>query len=245
MKTDTLDLRNMDCMELMKEFPDNYFDLAVVDPPYGIGQNGARNKTRTRRAAATDYKPVAGGDKKPPNEQYFIELFRVSKNQIIWGANHFISKFAADSPSWIVWDKHNSDNGFADCELAFTSHKKAVRKFDFMWSGMMQGCPEDGRVQQGNKKLNEKRIHPTQKPVALYNWIFKNYAKPGMKILDTHMGSGSIAIASHYAGMHLTASELDEHYFPTACERIENETSQLCLFEQADLVEEQIQQTFF
>ena len=145
---------------------------------------------------------------------------RISKNQIIWGANHMMEKISLSSPSWIVWDKENGACDFADAELAYTSHNKACRIFKFRWAGMLQG----------DMKNKESRIHPTQKPVKLYDWIFANYAEKGMKILDTHMGSGSIAIAAHYAGMHLTACELDEDYFKAACERIHRETSQTTFF---------------
>ena len=123
---------NCDCMELMRQYPDKNFDLAIVDPPYGIGENGDRNKSRGKLAVAQDYKPFAGGDIEPPNKNYFIELQRVSKNQIIWGANHFASNLQNPSSScWIVWDKVTGQSDFADCELAFTSFKTAVRQFTF------------------------------------------------------------------------------------------------------------------
>lgn len=211
---------NMDCMEGMKQFPDKFFDLAIVDPPYGIGQDGGRNKTRTRLAAATNYKPFAGGDKKPPDEDYFTELFRVSKNQIIWGANHFISRFSKDSSCWIVWDKDNS-GCFADCELAWTSFPTAVRKYKFRWNGMLQE----------NMKNKEIRIHPTQKPVDLYSWILNNYAKPGDKILDTHVGSASSLIACHNLGFQYVGFELDPFYFNAASERLESVKAQTSIFD--------------
>ena len=159
---------NMDCMEAMRKMPDKCFDLAVVDPPYGIGESGSKNHTRGKLAAAKDYKPFAGDDLKAPDKEYFEQLMRVSKNQIIWGANHFISKIPFDSHCWIVWDKENGENDFADCELAWTSFDTAVRKFKYRWSGMMQE----------NMKNKEFRIHPTQKLVALYAWIYSRYAKP-------------------------------------------------------------------
>jgi len=218
MKTNSLDIRNMDCMELMREYPDNHFDLAVVDPPYGIGESGSKNHSRGGLAAPTMYEEK-GWDNYTPPQEYFDELRRASKNQIIWGGNHMMDKIAQASPSWIVWDKENGDNDFADAELAYTSHKTACRIFRFRWAGMLQG----------DMKNKESRIHPTQKPVKLYNWIFANYAEKGMTILDTHMGSGSIAIAAHYAGMNLTACELDEDYFKAACERIHEGTSQQTL----------------
>jgi site-specific DNA-methyltransferase (adenine-specific) len=217
MKTDTLDLRRMDCMDLMREFPDGHFDLAIVDPPYGIGEDGSNNASRGKCAVAKDYKGFAGGDKEPPSLEYFDEIRRVSRHQIIWGANHFMDRVMRGSPAWIVWDKENGTSDFADAELAYSSFKSACRVFRFRWAGMLQG-------DMANK---EARIHPTQKPVALYRWLLANYAKPGQRILDTHLGSGSIAIASHYFGAHLTACEIDEDYFKAACERIDRETRQL------------------
>jgi site-specific DNA-methyltransferase (adenine-specific) len=206
MKTDNLDIRNIDCMELMAEFPDNHFDLAVVDPPYGINVNV--NMGRRKGDKKSDYHKFAGGDASAPDKSFFDELMRVSKNQIVWGANHFISRMPHDSPCWLAWDKGFSDDvTFATFELAWTSFKGTCKKFE--------GHPNA-----------QNRIHPTQKPVKLYDWIFAKYAETGMRILDTHLGSGSIAIASHYAGMHLTACELDEDYYKAACERIDRETRQ-------------------
>lgn len=219
-KTDLLDLRCCDNMDLMAKYPDKHFDLAVVDPPYGIGEDGFKSHSRGKLAPPTKYTPK-NWDNDSPKVLYFNELKRVSKNQIIWGANHFIEKIKdANSSSWIVWDKENGECDFADCELAWTSHKSAVRKFNFRWSGMLQG----------DMKNKEKRIHPTQKPVKIYDWIFQKYANDGDKILDTHLGSGSIAIASHYAGLHLTACEIDEDYFKESVSRIETETAQQTLF---------------
>lgn len=212
---------NMDCMEGMKQFPDKYFDLAIVDPPYGIGENGSKNHTRGKLATATNYKAFAGEDTKPPDEDYFAELFRISKNQIIWGANHFISRFCKDSSCWIVWDKVNGENDFADCELAWTSFKSAVRKFEFRWAGMLQG----------NMKHKEIRIHPTQKPVELYSFLLNRYAKPGDKILDTHVGSASSLVACHNLGFQYVGFELDPDYFKAASERLETVKSQLSIFE--------------
>lgn len=194
---------NMDCMDGMKEFPDKYFDLAVIDPPYGIGENGSKNKSRGKIAKAKDYKTFAGKDAAPPDNKFFKELFRISKNQIIFGANHFISRIPFDSSCWIVWDKNNGNSDFADCELAWTSFKSAVRKFKYTWQGMLQ---ED-------MKNKEFRIHPTQKPVALYRWIFEKYAEKGMKILDTHVGSASSLIAAHDAGLYYVGFELDKYYY--------------------------------
>lgn len=223
-----LDLRLGDCMDLMREFPDGYFDLAIVDPPYGIGMSGAGRYKRGKEGLArqTQYKAFAGGDLQPPSLEYFKELKRVSKHQIIWGANHFIDRMPWGSPCWIVWDKINGEYTAADCELAWSSFKTAVRRFSYRWVGMLQG-------DMSNK---EKRIHPTQKPVALYKWLLANYAKPGQKILDTHLGSGSHAIAAHYAGVYLTACEIDNDYFAASLERIEAETRQASLFS-TDIIE--------
>ena len=204
----------------MKTCEDNAFDLAIVDPPYGIGESGKTNKSRGKLAIAKDYKSFAGDDLKPPDAEYFEELCRVSKNQIIWGANHFCSLFGGSSSCWIVWDKLTGESDFADCELAYTSFKSAVRKFQFRWSGMLQG----------DMKKKEHRIHPTQKPIKLYEWLLSNYAKSGDKILDTHLGSGSHAIAAHYGGFEFVGCELDKDYFEAAQARIERETSQIAMF---------------
>lgn len=215
---------NMDCMEGMKQFPDKYFDLAVVDPPYGIGESGSKNHTRSKLAKSKNYKAFSGNDKEPPDSAYFNELFRVSKSQIIWGANHFISKIPFDSSCWIVWDKMNGENDFADCELAWTSFNSAVRKFEFRWAGMLQQ----------NMKDKEFRIHPTQKPVSLYQWIFKKYAKPGFKILDTHLGSGSSRIAAYDAGLDFVGYEIDKDYFDKQEQRFQKHIAQMNLFVQEE-----------
>lgn len=224
------DVYLMDCMELMRGYPDKHFDLAVVDPPYGIGESGAKNKTRGGLVKARAYKAFAGNDVEAAKPEYFRELMRVSKNQVIWGANHYISRIPFDSSAWIVWDKVNGQTDFADCELAWTSFKSAVRMFSFMWNGMQQGNTLNGKIMQGNTKLNEKRIHPTQKPVALYDWIFKNYAKPGQLILDTHLGSGSSRIAADKAGLNFIGCELDADYFAAHEKRWKEYKMQLKLF---------------
>ena len=217
--TDKLTITNEDNMELMARYPDNYFDLAIVDPPYGIGEDGAKNHSRGKATKPTMY-TAKNWDSSVPNKEYFNELIRVSKNSIIWGANHFIENIPnANSSCWIVWDKDNTGN-FADSELAYTSFDTAVRNFKWRWNGMLQ---ED-------MKNKETRIHPTQKPVALYKWLLDKYAKQGNKILDTHLGSGSIAIACHDYDFELTACELDKEYYDKAIERITNHTSQQKLF---------------
>ena len=215
-----IELLNIDCMEYMKTLEDNAFDLAIVDPPYGIGESGKTNKARGLLAVPKDYKSFSGDDLKPPNKDYFIELQRVSKNQIIWGANHFMQNICLGSSCWIVWDKQNGKTDFADCELAYASFKTAVRKFTFQWQGMLQG----------DMKNKEHRIHPTQKPVKLYDWILKNYAKEGDRILDTHLGSGSSAIAAHYGGFDFVGCELDKDYFEAAQARFDDQTRQKAMF---------------
>lgn len=209
-----------DCVEYLKAIPSKAFNLAIVDVPYGIGESGESNHSRSKLATSKDYKPYAGNDKEPPSAEYFKELSRVSENQIIWGANHFISRNPIDSSCWIVWDKENGENDFADCELAWTSFNTAVRMFKFRWHGMLQG----------NMKDKEIRQHPNQKPVALYKWLLKNYAKEGDMILDTHLGSGSSAIACHDGHFKFTGIELDADYYEAAKKRIEYHQRQITLF---------------
>lgn len=209
---------NMDCMEAMRQMPDKCFDLAVVDPMYGIGENSAKSGSRAKLAKRIDYKPV---DDTPPDAEYFRQLFRVSKQQIIWGANHFISEFALNASCWLVWDKGNGKTNYADCELAWTSFPGAVRKFKYLWSGMRQ-------EKQG--QAHQYRIHPCEKPIALYTWIFQNYAKPGDKILDTHLGSGSSRIAAYDAGLDFVGVEIDKDYFKAQEERFAAHSAQMSLF---------------
>jgi len=201
----------IDCMEFLRGCKDNQFDLAVVDPPYGIGMDGGNiggnNRGKSKKYTQKDW------DKKAPNEAYFKELQRASKNQIVFGANHFIQNIPdSNSSCWIVWDKQTGGN-FADCELAWTSFNTAVRKYTYTWNGFRQG---------ESCQVVEVRIHPTQKPVALYDWIFRNYAKPGDTILDTHMGSQSSRISAYKAGLDFTGCELDPEYFEQGNERFRN-----------------------
>ena len=220
---------NMDCMAAMKEFPDKFFNLAVVDPPYGIGVMSMTYTTsgavRTHGHAAAkrrDYRKQSQWDVKPTQE-YFDELFRVSQNCIIWGGNYF-SDMLPPSKGFICWDKRVNDamtNDFADCEYAYLSKGLGVaRVFRFCWNGMLQG----------DMKNKEERWHPTQKPVALYSWIYKNYAKPGMKILDTHLGSGSSRIAAYNAGLDFYGYEIDKEYFDKQEERFAKHTAQTNIF---------------
>lgn len=222
-------LYNIDCMEYMAGLPDKEFDLAVCDPPYGIGENGSTNKSRGKLAIAKDYKAFAGEDVEPPSVEYFEQLQRVSKNQIIWGANHFIDRIALPSSCWIVWDKVTGNSDFADSELAWTSFKTAVRNFRFQWSGMLQG----------DMKNKEARIHPTQKPVKLYEWLLTNYANKGDRILDTHLGSGSSAIAAHNLGFDFTGCELDRDYYDAAVKRFNAHSAQQSLFTAPEIVKAQ------
>ena len=196
----SLDLRLGDCMELMGTLPDGHFDLAIVDPPYGIGQDVCHTGTKRLKGPMWD--------KETPPQEYWNELFRVSRNQIVWGGNYFEMP---PNRGWIVWDKRPMPPSFASCELAWTSYDRNAAT----WSG-----------KTGNEVPVADRIHPTQKPGKLYKWLLHNYAKPGDRILDTHLGSGSIAIACHYKGFHLTGCEMDEDYFSAAIERVKRETAQ-------------------
>jgi site-specific DNA-methyltransferase (adenine-specific) len=213
-------LTNEDNMELMKRYPNNYFDLAIVDPPYGIGESSNDNQSRSKLCKAKDYGSKKW-DENAPNKEYFAELKRVSKNQIVWGSNHFIENIPnANSSCWIVWDKQNGNNDFADCELAYCSLKSAVRMTSIRWHGMLQH----------DMKNKEVRIHPTQKPVKLYEWLLMNYANECDKILDTHLGSGSIALACHNLGFDLVGCELDTEYYESACKRLKQHQAQLTIF---------------
>ena len=224
---------NEDCMELMKRYPDKYFDLAVVDPPYGIQQDGRTNHTRGCLAKSKTYLHQNRYDNSPPNKSCFDELLRISKNQIIFGANHFISRIPLDSSCWIVWDKQNGKTDFADCELAWTSFETAVRIFRFRWQGMLQG----------NMREKENLIHPNHKPIALYDWIFKNYAKAGDKILDTHGGSFSSRISAYKAGLDFVGCELDKEYFDASEKRFQEFKANFTRFETGIDAKKQITMT--
>jgi len=227
---------NMDCMEGMRQFPDKYFELCICDPPYGIGvarhnwmtykDDGefdrrvkAGRKVRGQGKALPKQYAVKEWDCQTPDSDYFTELFRVSKNQIVWGGNYFI-EFLTNTSCMIVWDKDNSGD-FADCEIAWTSFDSAVRKFVYRWNGMLQE----------NMKDKEERIHPTQKPIALYKWLLTNYAHKGDKILDTHVGSASSLIACHQLGFEYWGFELDADYYKAASERLERAKAQVGLLD--------------
>lgn len=204
---------NMDCMEGMRQFPDKFFDLAIVDPPYGIGADVAQNKAG-EKWGFKKYKDT-NWDEIRPTKEYFDELFRVSKNQIVCGGNYF-TEFLPPSMGWIVWDKIQRLS-FSDGELIFTSFNKALRIWDY-GRGANQGFN------------NEKRMHPTQKPVPLYKWLLHNYAKPGDKILDTHLGSGSSRIAAYNMGFDFWGFELDRDYYEAQEKRFKEQTAQLKMF---------------
>jgi len=208
-------------MQLMARYEDNYFDLAIVDPPYGIDVgNDARNGLMMKKAATKrkDY-TKKDWDKGVPNEDYFKELFRVSKEQIIWGVNYYPYNFL--SGGRIYWDKDTAE-GYtnSDGELAFYSKSNSLKSFKCRWNGMLQY----------DMKNKEERIHPTQKPIRLYEWLLDNYAKDGFKILDTHLGSGSIALACHNRGFDLIACELDKDYYNNALKRLKQHQQQLTMF---------------
>lgn len=229
-----INLLNVDCMTYMAELPDQCFDLAIVDPPYGRGEHGGTNRCHgVKQRNGSVLRCMDGGyekkdwDREPPGPEYFNELFRVSRHQIIWGANYMPVHLRGGA---IVWDKVNDGADQSGAEIAFNSTNQRVDIVRYMWRGMMQGDGVGSTRQQGDKRKNERRIHPTQKPVKLYEWLLNQYAKPGMRILDTHLGSGSIAIAAHYFGADLVGLEIDTEYFDRAKVRIEDETRQNALF---------------
>ena len=203
----------MDCIEGMKQFPDKFFDLAVVDPPYGIGaakQIDLGNSNKKVKHKTKDW------DNTIPTAEYFAELFRVSKNQIIWGGNYFIEHLK-NTRCFIVWNKENGTNNMADCELAWASFKTSVRMYS-------------GHIFKGIGNSNYVTIHPTQKPTRLYEWIFDKYASEGDLILDTHLGSQSSRIAANKAGLDFVGFEIDREYFDNGNKRFKNFVSQTVLF---------------
>lgn len=201
-----IELLNIDCLEYMKQCREKQFDLAIVDPPYGIGMDGKNNWSGSKHE-------VKDWDNDAPSVEYFNELFRISKNQIVWGANHFISRMPFDSSCWLIWDKKNDGFSFADAEMAWTSFDTAIRFF---------------RYHRGQQ--TDKRIHPTQKPKELYRFILDKYAKPNDKIFDSHLGSGSIALACEDLGFDLVGTEIDKDYFEKAVKRYNIFKQQLKLF---------------
>lgn len=209
-----MDITNVDNMQLMARYPDNYFDLAIVDPPYGIGISGQKENKKGKKGDRKHHKEKKW-DISIPKKEYFNELKRVSKNQVIWGANYFVEHLTKGTKGWVVWDKGQYGLTMSDCEIAFSSFHKPTRVFTQNRCILRQ----EGET-----------IHPTQKPVKLYEWLLMNYAKEGDRILDTHLGSGSIAIACHNLGFDLTACELDKEYYEAAIKRIEQHKRQIRLF---------------
>jgi site-specific DNA-methyltransferase (adenine-specific) len=197
-------------MELMARYPDKHFDLAVVDPPYGININVSIGRRKGDKKS--NYHKFAGNDTSIPNEEYFEELFRVSKNQIIWGGN-YMTEYLSPTPCWLLWDKgFSEDVTFAQFEMAWTSFNSSAKKYDY------------------NAAKQQNRIHPTQKPVALYDWVFKKYATEGQTILDTHLGSGSSRIAAYKNKLNFVGCEIDKEYFEASNKRFKEFTAQLTLF---------------
>jgi len=216
-----INIYNQDCMEAMMEMSDNQFDLAIVDPPYGIGfgEFNRTNKDSTgKRYKANKYKQ-GDWDTDIPKDMYFKELIRVSKNQIIWGGNYFPYIWKNGCKGFIFWYKGNPVPNFSDGELAWTSFNKVAKQFDYRYYGGLEG-----------KTSASNKIHPTQKPISLYEWLLMNYAKEGDTILDTHLGSGSIAIACHNLGYDLTGYEIDKDYYEAAKKRIEQHKQQIRIF---------------
>ena len=210
-----IELLNEDCMAVMARYPDNYFDLAIVDPPYGIGDfsmNSPKGK-EGKHEARWKY----SWNNNIPNRDYFDEVRRVSKHQIIWGCNYY-NQFP-DNGGAIVWWKRNPHPNMSKCEIASTTHHKRVEFVHIDWSSTDK-----------YNLLRGSDIHPCQKPVKLYDWLLTNYAEPGQRILDTHLGSGSSAIAAHYFGVDFVGCEIDEDYYKAACERFDRETAQIDMF---------------
>ena len=209
---------NADCMDILKQLPDNYFDLCLCDPPYGIGEAAGKNKSRGNKAIAKDY-GNKDWDNSIPEKEIFNEILRVSKHQIIFGGNYFV-EYLHNSPCWLVWDKNNGANDFADCELAWTNFKSAVRKYLWTWNGMLQH----------DMKNKDVRIHPTQKPLKLFEMILNDYSNENDLVLDCFSGSGTTAIACHNLKRRFICIEKDYDYWKASVERLKEHQSQLRLF---------------
>ena len=224
-RSPSIEIINSDCVEVLKSFEDNYFDLAICDPPYGIGfdkyvySNGDGAKAKGFKKQNNKVAPK-NWDKGIPQKEYWEQLFRVSKNQIIWGGNYF-TEFLPPKMGWIYWHKKGNDaSNFSDGELAWTSFDRALKFVKYDWIGF-------GYI---NNAGNDKKIHPTMKPKELYEWVLENYAKKGDKILDTHLGSGSSAIASFRLGFDFVGIEIDKEYYQSSIKRFKEQTSQLRVF---------------
>lgn len=218
-----------DCIEYTKTLPDNFFDLMIADPPYYSGPERRGHYGNKKSPIGVHHEYAITEEWEVPTEEQLKELMRVSRYYIIFGCNYFLgTEFAAGR---IVWDKCNGNTSFSDCEIAATNLFDSVRLFRFMWNGMLQGKSiSEGHVMQGNKKLNERRIHPTQKPIMLYEWIFQKYTKEGWSIFDPYLGSGSSRIAAYKAGLDFTGCEKQKHYFDAQNKRFMEYTSQISLF---------------
>jgi len=221
---------NIDCMEAMAKMKDNEFDLAIVDPPYATGRgNGNFGRGGRKSAQPKTYRKDLGNYTNfntPPSKEYFAELFRVSKNQIIWGANYYPESLFHSG--WIVWDKRKKDGVMSEGELAFQSYDKRISFFRFEWEGFRKG---PGSFADWEKSI----VHPNQKPLALYKWLLKNYAKEGDRILDTHLGSGSSRIAAYDMGFDFVGYEIDKDYFDAQEKRFNNHIKQQSLFNPKDM----------
>lgn len=209
---------NADCLDILRELPDKCIDLVLTDPPYGIGEAAGKNKSRGNKAIAKDY-GNKDWDKSIPEKEIFNEILRVSKHQIIFGGNYFV-EYLHNSPCWLVWDKNNGANDFADCELAWTNFKSAVRKYLWTWNGMLQH----------DMKNKDVRIHPTQKPLKLFEMILSDYSNENDLILDCFSGSGTTAIACHNLKRRFICIERDTDYYNASVERLKDAQSQLKLF---------------
>lgn len=207
-----IELLNCDCMEYMKGCDDNAFDLAIVDPPYNIVSQQKRGIGSRIDASGK----MNDWNNKKPDQAYFDELQRISTHQIVWGANNFTMP---ESEYFLVWDKKQSVDNFASAEYAWTNYKMPAKVFRYSIHQVMS-----------DRKAVGGKIHPTQKPIALYQWLLDNYAKPDQRILDTHLGSGSSAIAAHYFGCGFVGTEIDKDYYDAACNRFDNETKQAAMF---------------
>ena len=207
-------LYNCDCMELMAKTPDKYYELCIVDPPYGLGIDGQKESLCKNPKHNRKQHERKDWDKNTPQHEYFIELERVSKNQIIWGANYFVENLTKGTKGWICWYKGQQGLTMSDCELAYSSFN----------------CPTRVVIINRAELVKQHTFHPTEKPVKLYKWLLQNYAKEGDKILDTHFGSLSIGIACHDLHFELTASELDKEYYELGKNRLMWHQKQLNLF---------------
>jgi site-specific DNA-methyltransferase (adenine-specific) len=228
------EVHNIDCMEYMKQFQDKYFDLAIVDPPYGIGaskQSVSTSKMKGRKNSLIKRSTLESKnwDNKTPTKEYFEELFRVSKNQIIWGGNYFNLPLIN---SWLIWNKLQVLETRSDGEMAWTSFRKPLKIVPLLQDGFKRGqnVGYNKPVIYNEPFSGKQTIHPTQKPVVLYRWILEKYAKQGDKILDTHLGSGSSRIAADMEGFDFYGCELDKDYFEASCKRFDDYKSQLTLF---------------